>query len=341
MSLEQHTETSDNMETEEKYRKLLEELSSERSDKKELEKQLQLSRIQVEELETTNNHLIAATWRERELKKKLTDTIGELNRTKVVVETQNRRITESINYSQRIQQAINPSEKELNHYLPDSFILYLPKDLISGDFPWMLHKDTHLYVAAADCTGHGVPGAMMSMIGNLLLHDIAGDTGSIPPSQILSRLHHSVVQTLKQNVENSNSSDGMDIGLLRIDLDAGQLLYSGAHRPLFVYRDGVVESISGDKFPIGGMQYKGRNTFTDTELKISPGDTVFLFTDGFPDQIGGGDGKKLMSKALKTFIETNYNPDMTIMKQQLYDLHIGWKGDYKQVDDILIIGIKF
>jgi serine phosphatase RsbU (regulator of sigma subunit) len=324
--------------TEEKYQKLLEDMNAEKT---ELEQKLQMARIHCEELEATNGHLIAATWRERELKKKLTDTIGELNRTKVVVETQNKRITESINYSRRIQQAINPSEPDLKGSLPDSFILYLPKDLISGDFPWMLKKDGYLYVAAADCTGHGVPGAMMSMIGNLLLNDITNDRSELLPSEILYRLHHAVVQTLKQNVENSNSNDGMDIGLARIDLDNRSLLYSGAHRPMFLYRSGQVEIMSGDKFPIGGMHYKGLNAFTDAPLELQPGDTVFLFTDGYPDQIGGGEGKKLMSRAMKTFIEENYTGSMDEMKEKLHQLHLDWKGEYKQVDDILIIGIKF
>ncbi len=329
------------MDTDDKYQKILDELEAERAGKAELEQKLQMARIQCEELEATNNHLIAATWRERELKKKLTDTIGELNRTKVVVENQNKRITESINYSRRIQLAINPSENDLRSSLPESFILYLPKDLISGDFPWMLKKDGCLYVAAADCTGHGVPGAMMSMIGNLLLNDITNDSQVKLPSEILYRLHHAVVQTLKQNVENSNSNDGMDIGIARIDLENRSLLYSGAHRPMFLYRSGLVESLSGDKFPIGGMHYKGLNKFTDSPLELQPGDTVFLFTDGFPDQIGGSEGKKLMSKYMKTFIEENYSGNMDEMKEKLHRLHLEWKGEHKQVDDILIIGIKF
>lgn len=329
------------MDIEQKYIKVLNDINTEKAEKADLLDQLQQVKIQLEELEVTNNHLIAATWRERDLKKKLTDTIGELNKTKIIVENQNNRITESINYARKIQLAINPSEADLQACFSESFMLYLPKDLISGDFPWLYKTGDYIYIAAVDCTGHGVPGAMMSMIGNLLLNDIVNNDGVMLPSQILNHLHHAVVKTLKQNVQDSNSNDGMDIGITRINKVTKEVLYSGAHRPLFLLKNNIVEAYSGDKFPIGGMHYKGQNSFTDQSINCDKGDSIFLFTDGFPDQIGGENGKKLMTKNFKQFLETINASDMNHTKSMLFDFYSEWKGMHKQVDDILIIGIKF
>lgn len=293
------------------------------------------------ELEETNNHLVSATWREREMKKKLSETLDELNNTRQIVETQNKRITESINYSRKIQLAINPTEQDLLTYNPDSFILYLPKDVISGDFPWLYQANDLLYLAAVDCTGHGVPGAMMSMIGNLLLNDIINDGNILMPSVILRRLHEAVVKTLKQDSSDGNSNDGMDIGLCCIDKKNRQIIFSGAHRPLYFLRDGLVEVFSGDKFPIGGMHYKGLNNFSDHTISYKEGDSMFLFTDGLPDQTGGLEKRKLMTRNLKQFIEENGKLEMQEFKTTLYSYLNEWKGTNKQVDDILILGIKF
>jgi len=293
------------------------------------------------ELEETNNHLVSATWREREMKKKLSETLDELNNTRQIVESQNKRITESINYSRKIQLAINPTEQDLLTYNPNSFILYLPKDVISGDFPWLYEVGDYLYLAAVDCTGHGVPGAMMSMIGNLLLNDITNDGKILMPSVILRRLHEAVVKTLKQDSSDGNSNDGMDIGLCCIDKKNKEIIFSGAHRPLFFLRNGNVEIISGDKFPIGGMHYKGLNKFTDTVVPYTEGESMFLFTDGLPDQVGGTEKRKLMTRHLKEFIEQNGNLPMQEFKSTLYSYLNDWKGNNKQVDDILILGINF
>ena len=329
------------MNTEQKYIQVLNDLNSEKAEKAMLQEQLDQVKIQFEELELTNNNLIAATWRERDLKKKLTSTIGELNKTQIIVETQNKRITESINYARRIQLAINPGEEDLKACLPESFMLYLPKDLISGDFPWMHRNGDYIYIAAVDCTGHGVPGAMMSMIGNLLLNDIVNNEESMMPSAILNHLHHAVVKTLKQDIPNGNSNDGMDVGLCRINLNTKEIVYSGAHRPLFLHRNGQIEVYNGDKYPIGGMHYKGLNAFTDKLIEFKKDDAIFLFTDGYPDQTGGAQGKKLMTRNFRQLLEEKPMERMEDMKTMLYDFYMEWKGDMKQIDDILIIGIKF
>lgn len=329
------------MNFEKEYKEVLLRLEKEESEKSKLQKEYENLRIQTSELEVTNNYLVAATWRERDLKKKLSDTLEELSKTKEIVESQNKRISESINYARKIQLAINPTETDLINQFSDSFILYIPKDVISGDFPWLFKIKEYLYLAAVDCTGHGVPGAMMSMIGNLLLNDIVNDGNVLLPSVILKRLHFAVVQTLKQDLSDSNSNDGMDIGLCRINLTTREIVFSGAHRPLFLLRNNQVEILSGDKFPIGGMHYKGLNSFTDQILEFRENDTLFLFTDGFPDQIGGSERKKLMVKNLKTFIEANSECKMQDLKIRLSEYYNNWKGSNKQIDDILVLGIRF
>lgn len=298
-------------------------------------------RLFYSELESTNNHLISATWRERDMKKKLAETIEELNKTKLIVENQNKRITESINYARKIQLAINATENDLGRLLPSSFIFYLPKDVISGDFPWLFHKEHYLYVASVDCTGHGVPGAMMSMIGNLLLNDIVKDQGTPLPSEILGRLHAAVVNTLKQEAPDSNSNDGMDIALVRIDLESKEIVFSGAHRPLLVDRKNGIETISADKFPIGGIQYKGKNRFTDHSLGMQPGERIFLFSDGMPDQIGGAEKRKLMLKGIRDHFSAHTGEPMETLRKGTEELFFSWKGEQKQIDDILVIGIEF
>lgn len=329
------------MDLEKKYNEVLSSLANEKEEKSKLMSDLENLKVHFMELEATNSHLIAATWRERDLKKKLSDTVDELNKTKDIVENQNKRITESINYARKIQLAINPTEADLNLHFPESFILYLPKDVISGDFPWLFSIGKYVYAAAVDCTGHGVPGAMMSMIGNLLLNDIINNGTVVLPSEILDRLHNAVVNTLKQNLPDSNSGDGMDISLCRIDKENSEIVYSGAHRPLFLMKNEVIEVLNGDKFPIGGMHYKGMNKFSDQIVKFQKNDSIYMFTDGFPDQIGGVEKRKLLTKNLKVFIESQSKNDFKNMKNELLNFCKDWKGDNKQIDDILLIGIKF
>lgn len=292
------------------------------------------------ELEATNSNLVIATWRERDMKKQLKETLDELQTTKELVETQNKRITESINYSKKIQNAINATEVDLQFILPKSFILYKPKDVISGDFPWFYKKNNYLYLAAVDCTGHGVPGAMMSMIGNLLLNDITNGEENFTPAEILLLLHHSVIKTLKQDIAGNNSSDGMDVAMVRLDLITNELLFSGAHRPLFFQRNGVIEQFSGDKFPIGGVQYKGKNKFENQTFQLQKKDRIFLFSDGLPDQIGGEEGRKLMTKKIKESLEVGSENNFYDTKNVIENLFLNWKENYKQIDDVLLIGFE-
>lgn len=309
---------------------------------KSLKDKLSMQKMMLDELEQTNNNLIAATWRERDIKKQLKDAMEEVEKSKSIIELQNKRISESINYARKIQLAINPTENDLKLKLPESFILYKPKDTISGDFPWICNKENSVYVAAVDCTGHGVPGAMMSMIGNLLLNDIINNTESPLPGSVLDDLHQAVVHTLKQKTSSSNSTDGMDIALLQVFPDKQKLVFSSAHRPLYLIRNKELIEYKGDKFPIGGIQYdRKRVPFSNTVLQYEKGDIALFFSDGLPDQIGGEEKRKFMSARIAEIAINNSEVSMDAL-EHIYDAAItDWMSNTKQVDDILLIGIKF
>lgn len=308
----------------------------------ELKKKLEMQQMMMSELEQTNNNLISATWRERDMKKKLKEAMDEVEKSKGIIELQNKRISESINYARKIQIAINPTDADVRTYLPDSFILYKPKDVISGDFPWFCNKQHSQYIAAVDCTGHGVPGAMMSMIGNLLLNDIINKSENPEPGYVLDHLHAAVVSTLKQRTSSSNSSDGMDIILLKVDQQAKTLTYASAHRPLLFFRNGELQEIAGDRFPIGGIQYdRKRVPFTNKVINYQPGDYLLIYSDGLPDQVGGPENKKFTSKRIADLALANATLSMAELEELYHSTITNWIGDGKQIDDILLIGIKF
>lgn len=330
------------MSEENKYTEILNNLTLIQEEKQKLQSDLENLKLCYSELEATNNHLIAATWRERDLKKKLADTVEELNKTKEVVEHQNKRISESINYARKIQLAINPTEDDLKTYIPESFIIYKPKDIISGDFPWFCKKTEAIYIAAVDCTGHGVPGAMMSMIGNLLLNDIINNSDHPSPGSVLDDLHKSVVHTLKQKTSSSNSTDGMDIALLQIFPSKKEVCFASAHRPLYLIREKELIEYKGDKFPIGGIQYdKKRVPFSNTTISVKKGDILLIFSDGLPDQIGGKEKRKFMSGRIAEIAQNHENHSMPELEKKYIHEIESWMQDTKQVDDILLIAIKF
>lgn len=309
---------------------------------KTLKDKLEMQKIMLAELEQTNSNLISATWRERDMKKQLKDAMDEIEKSKSIIELQNKRISESINYARKIQLAINPTEEDIKNHLPESFILYKPKDVISGDFPWFCKKTEALYIAAVDCTGHGVPGAMMSMIGNLLLNDIINNSENPNPGSVLDDLHKAVVHTLKQKTSSSNSTDGMDIALLQVNQHKNEVCFSSAHRPLYLIRNNELIEHKGDKFPIGGIQYdRKRVPFSNTTIPYQKGDIMLIFSDGLPDQTGGEEKKKFMSSKISEIALQNSKTSMKEL-EDIYDNAISnWMEGHKQIDDILLIGIKF
>jgi serine phosphatase RsbU (regulator of sigma subunit) len=305
-----------------------------------LKEKMEVQSIMMTELEQTNSNLISATWRERDLKKILANTLSELEKSKDLIEKQNKKISESINYSRRIQNVILPDEEVIKKDLEKSFILYIPKDVVSGDFPFYLKDGEHIYLAAVDCTGHGVPGAMLSLIGNLTLKDILNDPGEKKTSCILSELHSKIVKTLKQDIEGNDTSDGMDIALCAINLADKKLRFSGAHRPLFHLRNGELLEYKGSRLPIGGTQYKKQISYADHEIDFVSGDSFFIFSDGFPDQFGGPGKEKYGPVRIQNYLLANQNLSMDELKEGLRDEFMKWKGDEKQMDDILFMGFK-
>jgi PAS domain S-box-containing protein len=258
------------------------------------------------------------------------------------IEAKNKKITESINYSKRIQGAILPNNTIIKKVLPESFILYKAKDVVSGDFPWFLQIGDDIYIAAVDCTGHGVPGALISLIGYFLLNDIVRSRKVSEPGIILDLLDEGVTQTLRQDQDDSKTKDGMDIALCKINLKKGELEYAGAHRPLY-YLDngGELEEIKGNKFPIGGGIYRNQTNFTNTKIKFKKGDTVYFCSDGFPDQFGGPENRKFGPKRLRDLILESKGNSMEENYHTFDSEWEGWKADGKQTDDVLLIGIRF
>lgn len=266
--------------------------------------------------------------------------ITERKMIELEIQAKNKKITESINYAKRIQTAILPNTRVINRALPDSFILYKPRDVVSGDFPWFMQVKDDIYIAAVDCTGHGVPGALLSLIGYFLLNDIVRSRKVTDPGVILDLLDEGVTKTLRQD-EDASTKDGMDIALCKINMNAREVEYAGAHRPLYLMKGGVMDEIKGNKFPIGGGIFKNQTNFTNTKIKLDKGDSIYFSSDGFPDQFGGPEGRKFGPKKTREIIERVHTLPMREASGIFETEWEAWRGDTRQTDDVLLIGIKF
>ena len=271
--------------------------------------------------------------------------ITESKEIELEIDKKNKDITESINYAHRIQSAIVPDNNIIKRYLPKSFMLFKPKDVVSGDLPWFIVRDENIYVAAIDCTGHGVPGTLISFIGYFSLNNIINRGENKTAGEILDELHIQVRKTLKQDSPDSKARDGMDIALLKINSKNNIIEFAGAHNPLLHLRSGKVTRYKGDRKAVGGKPIRQREgkkekTFTSYKINIEKNDKFFIFTDGFPDQIGGPEGRKYQAGRIQKEIEEKNNFSMT----QYYDFFVNqfndWKEGYKQIDDVLFIGIE-
>jgi len=252
----------------------------------------------------------------------------------------NRKITESINYAKRIQSAILPDTATIQKVLPNSFIYYRPRDVVSGDFPWFLQKGNDIYIAAVDCTGHGVPGALISLIGYFILNDVVNTQNTTDVGQILDLLNEGVTRTLRQDV-NATTRDGMDIALCKINLVSHKVQYAGAHRPLYYVINGELQVYKGDKFPIGGGQIRNRTGFSSYEFTVSKGDSVYLFSDGLSDQFGGPDNKKFSPRQIRDIIAQHHDKPISEIRRIFDSAFETWRNGHLQTDDVLLIGIKF
>ena len=268
---------------------------------------------------------------------KLTQSIVEKNR---VIELKNRDITDSINYARKIQEALLPDTEQIQEALPNSFVYYKPRDIVSGDFYWFKEIDGKLLFSAVDCTGHGVPGALMSMIGFSKLNAISHKKKS-NPGYILEKLDEAVLDALSSKRYDQESKDGMDMALCSFDLKNNKMQYAGAFRPLIKINGENIEETKGNRYPIGGGSSYSKNGFTTHEFEINKGDCFYMFSDGFPDQFGGPKDKKFMNKKFKVLLQEiqSLSPNEQISR---LDTELeNWKGDTEQVDDILVIGVCF
>jgi serine phosphatase RsbU (regulator of sigma subunit) len=262
--------------------------------------------------------------------------IIERNRDEIA--EKNKNITDSINYASTIQQAILPSKEEMSNTLKEYFIFYKPKDIVSGDFYFYAEQHGKTVVAVADCTGHGVPGAFMSMIGNDILNKIIIENGITQPAHILNHLNQGVKKALKQTDQYSETNDGMDIAICSIDMKTKTLEFAGAIRPLY-YFSGELNEIAGNKVSIGGFTSEDY-VFANHTVKLNEGDSVYIMTDGYVDQFGGEKGKKFMAKNLKQLLAEINGNNMTDQRHKLKKTFTDWMGDTVQVDDILVMGIR-
>ena len=256
------------------------------------------------------------------------------------IELQNIEITDSINYAKRIQSSILPDINKLKDTFEDAFIFFHPRDIVSGDFYWFDKLDEDKFIlVCADSTGHGVPGAFMSMIGSTLLQDIVTRKRISKPSEILSLLDKQIFSTLNQNVELGVSNDGMDMVVCEFNTSTRHIRFASAMRPVILVLDGESFYIKGNRSSVGGESVVEK-FFDDQEYYLKEGDTIYLFSDGLPDQFGGPDGKKLKIARLKRMIEQIAPLPMDAQKEAMTKFYFDWKGAYDQVDDVLLMGVK-
>lgn len=256
-----------------------------------------------------------------------------------MITQQKQEITDSIHYARRIQAALLPPTQILNKHTSDHFILFKPKDIVSGDFYWMTEKNEKLIVTAVDCTGHGVPGAFMSMLGVSYLNEIVNMMDEVDAGELLNQMREYVIHSLRQKETEGESKDGMDMALCIIDTRGQTLQFAGANNPLYLLRNGELIETRGDKMPIG-IHARDDQSFTKHTIDLRDGDSIYLFSDGYADQFGGPEGKKFKYKPFKNLLISNNHLPMDEQKKVLDQTFMSWKGDLPQIDDVVVIGIK-
>lgn len=299
----------------------------------------------IEESEKSKNILI------HQLDKKVSERTKEVEAQREVVEEKNKEIIDSIVYAKRLQTAILPPDKLIKEWIPNSFIHYLPKDIVAGDFYWGEKIDNNIFFAAADCTGHGVPGAMVSVICSNALNRSVKEFNLINPAEILDKVRELVIETFEKS--ESEVKDGMDISLAVMDLKSLKLQWAGANNPLYIVRkNSLIDNIEellhddssslieykADKQPIG--KYASEKPFTNNTIELLKEDTLYMFTDGFPDQFGGERGKKYKSINFKKLILSITSLGMKEQEEALQIEFDSWKKDLEQIDDVCIVGVR-
>ncbi|MFQ5334694.1 MAG: PP2C family protein-serine/threonine phosphatase [Flavobacteriales bacterium] len=267
-------------------------------------------------------------------------TSNALAMQKAQIEEVNKNITDSIIYASRIQNAILPDKNDLNKLFRDSFIFYRPRDIVSGDFYWFWTDDVNGVLAVADCTGHGVPGAFMSMIGQDLLNQIVKDGKILNASQILRTMDHKVSSHLNKKGSKEEYNDGMDIGVLVFNKEEKTAHFSGAYRSMLQVRGKYIIEHPSNKFSIGGVQDSSCKLFYNSDVEFREGDALYIFSDGFADQFGGAKGKKFMNKRFSDLLLDLHPKEMREQEELLKKIFDEWRGEEEQVDDVLVVGVR-
>ncbi len=317
----------------ERLERIVEERTAEiRMKNVELEQQKEEISAQRDEIEAQRDHVM-------EQKEQI-----EVQHNMILEQTKS--ITDSIHYASKIQEALLPPEEILNEVLPEHFILFKPRDIVSGDFYWASQKNNRTIIVAADCTGHGVPGAFMSMLGISFLNEIINKFESLHASQILDELKASVKKSLRQTGKDHEAKDGMDMALCIIDIEKMEMEFSGAYNSLLLIRDNEMIKYDADRMPVG-IYVKDRGNFTNHVIQMKKGDSYYIFSDGYPDQFGGATGSKLMIRRFKKILLECHKLPASQQKRVLDEFLNEWQGykdeegrKYRQLDDILVIGMK-
>ena len=263
----------------------------------------------------------------------------ELAKQNKEIEEAHQNITDSIHYAQRIQSAILPPVEKLCEVIDDYFILYRPRDIVSGDYYWITQRDDITIIVAADCTGHGVPGAFMSMLGIAFLNEIVNKEGIIEPNKILDRLRQQVIKQLHQTGKDGESKDGMDVSLYVIDHKSMKLKFSGAYNGLYIVRNEEMIQLKADRMPIG-YYIKLDVDFSMKEIDLQKGDCIYNTSDGYPDQFGGPNGRKFMTKNFKQLLLDVHKKPMAEQREILDTRFDEWRGETDQIDDVIVIGVR-
>jgi serine phosphatase RsbU (regulator of sigma subunit)/HAMP domain-containing protein len=283
---------------------------------------------------------------ERILEQKVKERTEEVVKQKDEIESQNQRleelykdVTDSIRYAKRLQYSILPPAEKIDEICPNSFVLFKPKDIVSGDFYWFDKMDGKSYCAAVDCTGHGVPGAFMSLVGANGLNASVQEHHTAQPGKIMDELNAYVSETLNKTSDDNDVRDGMDLSLIAIDYEKNQLEFSGAYNPIYIIRDEEFIILKADKFAIGSFE-PGTKHYSNESFQLEEGDQIYLFSDGYADQFGGAKGKKFLYKTFREELLKIHKLDPQEQRNALNKTIVNWQGDYAQVDDILVIGIR-
>jgi serine phosphatase RsbU (regulator of sigma subunit) len=275
-------------------------------------------------------------FKQSQLRKKINIELAHKNE---IITEQKREITDSISYAGLIQNAVMETPESIKNYFADLFILFKPRDIVSGDFYWLYEKNNKVIVAAADCTGHGVPGAFMSMLGMEMLSEVMSELIEMNANSILNTLRLKIMKALHQTGRIGENKDGMDIALYIYDPGTMNIEYAGANNPLIIIRNGEIIEQKADKMPIG-IHVRANEPFTNNNISCKKGDMLYVYSDGYADQFGGEENKKFMSGKLKKLFAEIANEPAEKQRQILLEKNATWKGDNFQVDDVLIIGTR-